>query len=290
MKHPKFWRDIVILLAIAGFAAIAISLAMDDAGEDTTLQIVLMIGGMMVAPFAAVGGIYLYFSVRSFDRLDRGEGILGRWEVSPEIWRRFAELDRGLTAALQPEWRVNPIEVPDTIDAPVEIVVSTEALRVGDAYFGAGKADLRMARFVDASPQAIELFYYYPPTAKTSARHFCMRFPVAPKAAQQGRAVVAWYAEPVKLGPVAHILSAPARAADRNPLKARNIALIVAAIGAALGGFLIANADKPWVKEAMNGDDAGAVLIILPAVAGPIVAIAALILALVWHLRARRLG
>ncbi len=287
MKNPKFWRDIVILIALAGFAAIAISLAMDSEGEDSTLQIVLMIGGMMVAPIAAVAGIYLYFSVRSFERLDRGEGLLGRWNIEPEIWRRFAELDRGLTAALQPEWRVNPIEVPATIDAPVEIVVSREALRVGDAYFTAGKADLRMARFVDSSPQAIELFYYYPPTAKTSARHFCMRFPVAPEAAQQGRAAVAWYAEPVKLGPVAHILSAPARAADRNPKKARNIALIVAAIGAGLGGFLIANADKPWVKDAMNGDGAGAVLIILPAVAGPIVAVAALILAFVWHGRSR---
>ena len=290
MKHPKFWRDIVILIAIAGFAAIGISLAIDDAGEDSTLQIALMMGGMMVAPISAIGGIYLYFSVRSFERLDRGEGLLGRWEIEPEIWRRFAELDSGLTAALQPEWRVNPIDVPATIDAPVEIVVSTEALRVGDAYFGAGKADLRMARFIDSSPQAIELFYYYPPTAKTSARHFCMRFPVAPEAEAQARAVVAWYAEPVKLGPVAHILSAPARAAARNPRKARNIALVVAAIGAAVGGFLIANADKPWIKNAMNGDGAGAVAVILPAVAGPIIAVAALILALVWHLRARQLG
>lgn len=287
MKNPRFWRDVVIMLAIAGFAAIGISVAMDDAGEDSALQIALMIGGMVVGPIAAVGGIYLYFSVRAFERLDRGENLLGRWEIEPEIWRRFAELDRGLTAALQPEWRVNPIEVPATIDAPVEIVVSTEALRVGDAYFGTGKADLRMARFIDSSPQAIELFYYYPPTAKTSARHFCMRFPVAPEAAQQGRAVVAWYAEPVKLGPVARVLSAPARAAERNPGKARNIALIVAAIGASLGGFLIASADKPWVKDAMNGDGAGAVLIMLPAVAGPIIAIAALILALVWHLRTR---
>lgn len=287
MKNPRFWRDVVIMLAIAGFAAIGISVAMDDAGEDSALQIALMIGGMVVGPIAAVGGIYLYFSVRAFERLDRGENLLGRWEIEPEIWRRFAELDRGLTAALQPEWRVNPIEVPATIDATVEIVVSTEALRVGDAYFGTGKADLRMARFVDSSPQAIELFYYYPPTAKTSARHFCMRFPVAPEAAQQGRAVVAWYAEPVKLGPVARVLSAPARAAERNPRKARNIALIVAAIGAATGGFLIASADKPWVKDAMNGDGAGAVLIMLPAVAGPIIAIAALILALVWHMRAR---
>lgn len=287
MKHPKFWRDVVILLALAGFAAIGVSLAMDDAGEDSPLQIALFIGGLMVAPISAIGGIYLYFSVRSFERLDRGEDLLGRWEIEPEIWRRFAELDRGLAAQLQPEWRVNPIEVPATIDAPVEIVVSTEALRVGDAYFSAGKADLRMARFVDSSPQAIELFYYYPPTAKTSARHFCMRFPVAPEAAEQGRAVAAWYAEPVKLGPVAQILSAPARAADRNPKKARNIALIVAAIGAALGGFLIANADKPWVKDAMNSDGAGAVVVMIPAVAGPIIAIAALILALVWHLRAR---
>ena len=81
--------------------------------------------------------------------------------------------------------------------------------------------------------------------------------------------------------------AAEARAAERNPVKARNIALIVAAIGAGLGGFLIANANSPWVKDAMNGDGAGAVLVMLPAVAGPIVAIAALILALVWHLRAR---
>ncbi|MFT3810952.1 MAG: hypothetical protein QM698_13615 [Micropepsaceae bacterium] len=290
MKNPRFWRDLFIMLAIAGSAAIAIAIAMDDAGEDSSLQIGLMIGGMMVAPISAIAGIYLYASVRSFERLDRGENLLGRWDIQPEIWRRFAELDRGLTAALQPEWRNNPIDVPATIDAPVEIVVSTEALRVGDAYFGAGKADLRLARFLDGSPQAIELFYYYPPTAKTSARHFCMRFPVAPEAEAQGRAVVDWYAVPVPLGPVARILSAPARAADRNPRKARNIALVVAAIGAALGGFLIANADKPWVKDAMNSDDAGAVLVILPAVAGPIVAIAALILALVWHLRARNGG
>ena len=33
-----------------------------------------------------------------------------------------------------------------------------------------------------------------------------------------------------------------------------------------------------------------AVAVILPAVAGPIIAVAALILALVWHLRARQLG
>lgn len=287
MRHPRFWRDFTILLAIAGFAAIGISLATDDAGEDSSLQIALMIGGMAVGPIAAVVGIYLYFSVRAFERLDRGENLLGRWDISPEIWRRFTELDRGLTAALQPEWRVNPIDVPDFIDAPVEIAVSTEALRVGDAYFTAGKADLRMARFVDASPQAIELFYYYPPTAKTSARHFCMRFPVAAEAVQQGRAVVAWYAEPVKLGPVARVLSAPARAAERNPLKARNIALIVAAVGAALGVFMIANANSPWVKNVMNSDGAGPVLVMLPAVAGPIVAVAALILALVWHGRAR---
>ncbi len=287
MKNPRLWRDLCIMLAIAGLAAIGISIAMDDAGEDSSLQIGLMIGGMMVGPIAAVGGIYLYFSVRAFERLDRGENLLGRWDIQPEIWRRFAELDRGLTAALQPEWRVNPIEVPATINLPVEIVLSTEALRVGDAYFGAGKADLRMARFLDGSPQAIELFYYYPPTAKTSARHFCMRFPVAPEAEAEARAAVAWYAEPVKLGPVAHVLSAPARAANRNPLKARNIALIVAAIGATLGGYLIANVDKPWVKDAMNSDDASAVLVILPAIAGPIIAVAALILALVWHLRAR---
>jgi hypothetical protein len=290
MKNPRFWRDLFIMLAIAGFSAIGISIALDDSGEDSSLQIGLMIAGIMVAPISAVAGIFLYASVRSFERLDRGEGVLGRWEIEPEIWRRFAELDRGLTAALQLEWRVNPIDVPATIEAPVEIVVSTEALRVGDAYFGAGKADLRMARFVDSSPQAIELFYYYPPTAKTSARHFCMRFPVAPEAEAEARAVVAWYAVPVQLGAFARALSAPARAAERNPRKARNIALVVAAVGAVLGGFMIASADKPWVKNAMNSDGPGAVLIILPAVAGPIVAIAALFLALVWHKRARELG
>lgn len=287
MKNPRFWRDLTILLAVAGFAAIGISLAVDDAGEDSTLQIALMIAGVMVAPISAVAGIFLYASVRSFERLDRGEDVLGRWTITPDVWRSFAGVHRSLEERLQPEWRANAVEVPDTIDVPVEIVVTKEALRVGEAYFGAGKDGLQIARWTRTSPEVIELFYIFH-SGQGSPKRAVLRFPVAPNASQEGRAVAAWYAEPVPMGPVARYISTPARAADRNPRKARNIALAVAAVSAAVGGFLIANADQPWVKTALNGDGVDALAVMIPAVAAPIVAVAALLLALIWHQRAKR--
>jgi hypothetical protein len=285
MKHPRFWRNVWIVAALLGAVAATIAFLMPDGGQGFTLQVVLGVGGLTLAPIATVIAIQTALEIRRFDRLDQGDAILARWTIVPAVWERFAFQNRSRQEAQSGAWRANFVSVPDTVNGPVEIVVSRDALRVGEEYHAVPRELVEGVDIMAGSPGCVEI-YCATIAGETRRVRYILRFPVPSGRERDARAIAAHFTAPIRLGPIGRVLSAPARAADRNPRRARNIALVVAALGGLTGAALIAQADTPWVRRAMN-DDTGAVLVMLGAVGGTIIALGALFLAAVWHAQSR---
>lgn len=197
MKKPRFWRNVWIVVALAGLAAGAVAFSMPDGGRGFTLQVVLGLFGMIAAPVAIVAGWMAVDAVKRFDRLDRGEGVIARWTIDPPTWARFAVLNR----QRQGTRRANVVHVPDTIAQPVDIVVARDAIRIDRAYHVLDKGALDGMDWVPGPPGTMELNFSVP--GKSGRSTWSMRFPVARGAEAMAQRVFDQLGKAEPLGPIA---------------------------------------------------------------------------------------
>jgi len=229
-------------------------------------------------------------AVRRFERLDRGEGLLARWHVDRATWRRFVAANRVRQDAMEARWKTNIVTIPDDLAAPIEIIVSRDAVRIGEEYHELEKGMLQGIRRLQGPPVMLEFFFMI---AKPEGANFyyTVRFPVALVAERRAGDVFTYFNTPFEPGPIGRVIAAPGRAARRNPRQARNIALVVAAIGASVGIAAMAYLSaKPDIQRAWEHDDPMGDLAVAVMAIGIGMTIPALLVAFISHLRVRQRG
>lgn len=240
---------------------------------------------LMVGAVSLITTFFLTNAVKRFELLEAGTEELARWTIDPTTWRQFVQADRVRQESLDRRLGTNAVDLSE-IPARVEIVVSQQAVRIGEAFHELERGIMRATGQVPGTPPMLEFFFLIPKPRGTPIP-FIVRFPVAAGAEEKARAVLAHYTKPIAYGPIARTLMIPGQAARRHPRKARNIALSVAAVGAALAAAAILLAEPP-PPRAWEQPDTGVDLVVLGVGLGAFLAVPALLLALIFHLRVRR--
>lgn len=134
MRHPRRERNIEAVISLVGFATFGFGLALSERGNIGTFQVVVFVLGLKAGIVAGVMAIVAHFrDVRPYDRMLRGEGVLGRWSISEKQWHRFIEEYSRLPQGKNlPK---NEIELSNTYPAKgVEVAISDNALQLNDDF------------------------------------------------------------------------------------------------------------------------------------------------------------
>lgn len=262
-SNPALARNLACLIFLCAMAAATGAFMMPDAGTGLTLQAVLGISGILVAPVALVFTLIKAVDAWQMRGLLQGQGIIARWRVDAGSWRAFVQNEERLDQ--QPDRRSNLLsyrELP--VGNGVEVIVGKSALLVGGEFHvlrKRGFANLYGPHWLPGSPSCIQFDLTAFVTGGTHAMRWVLRVPVAVGAEDQARRVIAHYQQPATHKPV------------RDLIRSRNRALAGATLGSV--AFTFALVLRGWVEQ----QDILAGI----AVVGVLGAMACLILALAWH-------
>jgi hypothetical protein len=81
-------------------------------------------------------GMFFHYDVetRARDRILSGKDVLGRWTLSPEIWRWFLKLEAERAARRTEPYPNRVLEHPPSGEDPVEVIIGKSGLVVDDVY------------------------------------------------------------------------------------------------------------------------------------------------------------
>jgi hypothetical protein len=270
MTNPRRTRTIAIVSTILGIVGIV--LANEYAVETESWWSAVGIVGATVAFFGICYIIYAQIETVRYNRLVQGEDMLAQWLVDPHRWRDFLKLNDHLNA--QPEavhCDIRDKERDRLRDEGIRVVIGKASLMV-DGDFNSlpvgGVASLYGPWLCDGPPPYLEFQLH---VSQDTPRTWAVRVPVAAGADGDARRVVEYYHSG---RPVPKEITLPG---VRNYRRARNIALAVA--GVSLAAFAVA--------MSMRGRQDLVDVLVVTAVSGLGIAIGALLLALIWHLRTR---
>lgn len=174
MRDPRRSRNVAFGVFVLSLAAIVAAFRIPDAGKGFTLQTVLGIGGLTVAPFAIVLALMRTADARRFARLARGEGVVARWTIPPGQWQAFVARNDALNGE---RGEPNLVDVHGIASGHgVDVVVTGESLSVG-GDFHTFERDVT----ITVGPGWVE-FYQYVYNPNGSDAHLHYRFPIVPGA------------------------------------------------------------------------------------------------------------
>ena len=181
MRDPRRMRAFgIVALAAAASAAAVVFFVLDDAQR--TARGLVGAAAILFGLFGAIATVTGHLDARGRDRLLRGEGILARWIVSPDEWRRFVEQEPARSAQLLAQThRSMPNIVRATTPPPdegVEVVIAREAAMVNGEFQALprrGVAGIIGPLWVEGSPHCLEFRLNYGHGAND---YYTFRFPV----------------------------------------------------------------------------------------------------------------
>lgn len=186
MHQPARKRNLAAAVLVALLVTLALAYAFS---VPRPTLIVLTTVTATAASIAAIFTVMLHVDAGRLDRLQRGEGVLARWTVTPEQWARFGANSR--------EWDTRPGIGANTVDLAqaaeaggITITVSDNALLVGRDFYS-----LERSTKVRVYDHWMEFNTYNPGTAKTSGRHLIQRVPVAPGAEAAAQRIAQHYTQ-----------------------------------------------------------------------------------------------
>lgn len=190
ITRPAPKAAIAAAVALAGGGA-ALWGALDPAAPGTARP--LGVVALIVGSLAAMNYFYALTLVR---RMQRGEGVIGRWTVAPALFDRVRAAERNRTRRKN-NWRLPRAAPPDGLP----VIFTKEAVLVGDTYFRL--ASTGMSRFmhvrIDADPFAciefsMRLTVIGAGTQGRTARYRGhLRIPIAQGADAEAARVVAYF-------------------------------------------------------------------------------------------------
>lgn len=242
MNRPVRARNIWLGLAAVGACGFAV--AFSGLVPERIGPVPFFMAGIILTPASVIMTLFSQASVRAMRRLASGEETIASWSVTPEEWRAFV--------ALNAEWHKQEGVTPNSLDlkqpAPPEglaITASPHSVRVGADFHDLHQlaTSYHSVRWLHTQPPAIELMGRF--QTKGSAIPVALRIPVS--AAAQKAAVDlhgAWS--------YVRLLRNAGSGAFRNPVKARNICIAIAAAGAALFAIPFPSSSLPFAQMLMS--------------------------------------
>jgi hypothetical protein len=190
MRDPRRQRNLLLAFALApAVAAVAAIFEINRHHPSVSLQVlqgVLATVALLLGPMGIIGAIVFHRQARGRERLLAGKGVLGRWTVSPDVWREFLAQEAAL--ATQPERLTNYVtEHPQPLTGPVEIIFGKAELLVGKEFHSLSPSVLQSCYWLDGALPRLG-FYFSIPT-ETDPSEWVLCVPVPPEAAPAARAV-----------------------------------------------------------------------------------------------------
>ena len=190
MKRWRFWRNlwtaVGVICAVIGLAA----LVLPDHGTGPKPYIALATASLAIAVGSLIAAYQMMRAVQRFELLESGTEELARWWIDPPAWAAFARANAERQAGIDRQWGDNAVATPDAIEASIEVVVSQQALRIGEAYHELERAILLGTRYMPGTPVMLE-FYFKIPKPRGTPMPFIVRFPVAAGAERKAETVLA---------------------------------------------------------------------------------------------------
>lgn len=174
MRRPDRHRAIAATVALAGTAVFLVALENHDPRDGGRPLVALVVFGMLTPiVYAAMAHV----QSRRYSRLLKGEGLIGRWTVGPQVWRAFhAELGR---------------PVPDDRPDGVDVLVGESASAVdGDFRYFPVTGDQKVVgvRFIDGAAPYLAFEILTRSRHNDTTGHHCV--PVDPEARESALRVV----------------------------------------------------------------------------------------------------
>jgi hypothetical protein len=270
MTNPRRTRTIAIVSTLLGLVGVA--LANEYAVETESWWSAAGIVGATVAFFGICYIIYAQIETLRYNRLMSGEDKLVEWLVDPHRWRDFLKLNDQLNRLPDGVFcDIRDKERDRLRNEGIKVVIGRGALMVDGEFHSlpvGGVASVYGPWLCDGPPPYLEFQRH---VSDDTPRTWAIRIPVAAGADGDARRVYEYYHSG---RPSPKTIQLPS---IRNYRRGRNVALVVAAVS--LGAFAVAMSMR-------ERQDLGEVLVVT-AVGGLGIGIGALLLALIWHLRAR---
>ena len=275
MRNPgrKIWLFLALMLSGVGLCALAIQQV-----DRSPINLRVAVVGAIGLTLALIGLTQMMFALlhtRGRAKLLAGENVLTRWAVTPDEWEKFRVFDR--IRAATPGTFGNDLSYDDEPPSQsVEIIVGRKSALIGDSYhvIRRGGIPITYALYwlpAPADPECLEFHIFYLRHRALSVRK-TLRFPVPLRFRAEGIKVFEHFAPLMPRGP---------GIAVRRPALTIGVALAVAAVSASLfawGAARIADGARQELAPLMS------------AIFGGMFGIAALLIALITALLARRRG
>lgn len=160
----------------------------------------LVLGMILALPGAIAFLVFLHYAGR-VRAMRRGEGLVARWIVPADAFRRFSEAEARIPArSVVVNYYRPPTSIPQ---AGVEVLFSESGVLIGDGYFplsATGSRRVEHVRHAEAVPDALEFSIGLAGTARTSSATiastrtlYVLRVPVAVDASHAANAVLRHY-------------------------------------------------------------------------------------------------
>lgn len=157
--------------------------------------------GLFAAVLGTAAFFYCLHCAARVRAMRRGEGLLARWSVPADEFRRFCEAEVAIPAhSVMVNYYRPPRSVPET---GVEVVFSDRGVLIGDGYFPLstmGSRQVESVRHAETVPDALELSIGLASSARTSSATiqstrvlYLLRVPVARGAEEAADAVLRHY-------------------------------------------------------------------------------------------------
>ena len=197
MRDPYRWRSIG--LCCVGVGALSFAWLWLGWPHAEGARAALFVVGPAGVIFGGMLALFQHQYVRAKEALARGENIIARWRVEADDWQRFVASDPQWTSHAQ--GRVNEFRPSEAAEPNgVEVIVGKVGVQIGESIHRLplrSTPEITEARLHEGAPPVIELLLYYPAYATRSGmrppRYTALRFPVAPRALNEARQVVAHF-------------------------------------------------------------------------------------------------
>lgn len=199
IRNPRRSVRICIALSVLGTAAMIWGIwRMNSQGFETAATAISIAVGGLVALFGVLLAINFSWAARIMADMQAGRNLIAQWTVPPQLFDRFREADR----ALRETEGYNDYGVPKRTAAEgVEVLVSRDAVMVGDIWFGLSKVGIARFDGVTYRPQDPPMLVfdtvltqaYSGTTFSTRNMRGVLRVPVAVDAADQAGIVLNHY-------------------------------------------------------------------------------------------------
>ena len=236
MNQPVRSRNIWLAVAVIGLFCLFVALA--GLAPERFGPVGFFAAGLIATPAGVIVTLVNQSQVRSMRRLERGEGNIASWRVTPDEWRAFVALNAGFHK--QEGVSKNSLDLgQETPLVGLAIVATAHSVRVGAEFFDLHHICTAFdgVNWLHTQPPVLEVLGRF--QSKNVSHPVALRIPVSPTSQKAAMDVHAAWSYRL-------LLRNAGSGRVRNPVRVRNIGFAISAAGTALMALPFVTTDLNW--------------------------------------------